>query len=170
MQSLFPSVATETLTLNLDLATYETFNRGRRRLAGSVFGLAGLFLIFPLSATAVSLLFGKSRSASHAPLSVASRDDERPESNEASAPSRPGRILVLMEGFVCALAGVLLLNFFVPLKFLHMYTGDYLASLLLIFGLLLLLLNRRRARSRFLIRLQTRNWPRRFSASPPFSQ
>jgi pimeloyl-ACP methyl ester carboxylesterase len=149
MQALFPSVAAETLTLNLDLATYETFSRGRRRLAGAVLGLAGLLLLFPLSATAVTWIFGKFRVASHAPSNGDSQDDSRSDSGAGWGVTRPGRILVLMEGFVCALFGVLLLNFFVPLKFLHMYTGDYLASLLLIFGLLLLLLNRLGARANF---------------------
>ena len=42
MRALFPNVATETLALNVDLATYETFNVGRRRLAGALLGLIGL--------------------------------------------------------------------------------------------------------------------------------
>ncbi len=53
MRALFPNVATETLALNVDLATYETFNFGRRRLAGAVLGLIGLVLLFPLAASAV---------------------------------------------------------------------------------------------------------------------
>ena len=51
--------------------------------------------------------------------------------------------LALAEAGVCALAAALLLKLFVPLAFLHLYTGDYLASALLIFGVLLLALNLR---------------------------
>ena len=49
--------------------------------------------------------------------------------------------LVLVEGAACALATVLLLAAFNPLLLLHLYTGDYLASLLFIWGVLLLALN-----------------------------
>jgi pimeloyl-ACP methyl ester carboxylesterase len=154
MQSLFPSVGAETLTLNLDLATYETFNRGRRRLAGSALGLIGLMLLFPLSATLASKIAGGYR----APVRTGSPDESGAESGaESSVESgeeRPGRLLVLLEGFICALFGVLLLNFFVPLKFLRIYTGDYLASLLLICGILLLILNRYRARKNLALDLR----------------
>lgn len=143
MQSLFPSVGAETITLNLDLATYETFNRGRRRLAGSSLGLIGLMLLFPLSAT----LAGKIAGGYGASNRTESPIESRAESSVESGKERPGRLLVLLEGFVCALFGVLLLNFFVPLRFLRIYTGDYLASLLLICGILLLILNRYRART-----------------------
>lgn len=149
MQALFPGVAAETLMLNLDLATYETFNRGRRRLAGAVLGLAGLLLIFPLCATVVIWIFGKFPLRSRDRSTEDSRADLGADEGADSRVTRPSRILVLIEGFVCALSAVLLLSFFIPLKFLHMYTGDYLASLLLFFGLLLLLLNRLQARSNF---------------------
>jgi pimeloyl-ACP methyl ester carboxylesterase len=129
MEALFPNIAPETLTLNLDLATYETFGRGRRRLAGAVLGLAGLLMFFPLCATMASRI---SRSLSCR--------------TEPQIPA-PSRALVLLEGAVCALAGVLMLTLFIPLKFLHMYTGDYLASLLLICGVLLLVFNRTNARA-----------------------
>jgi pimeloyl-ACP methyl ester carboxylesterase len=137
MQALFPSVAVETLTLNLDLATYETFGHGRRRLAGSVLGLIGLMLLFPLTATISVRIVSASYAASHVGSAA--------EPSGESAAARPSRVLVLLEGFACSLAAVLLLTLFIPLKFLHMYTGDYLASLLLICGVLLLVLNRRSA-------------------------
>ena len=133
MQALFPGVSAETLTLNLDLATYETFNRGRRRLAGAALGLIGLILLFPLAATIASRAFGKREK------------DPRTESPNESRADGPGPLLVLAEGFVCALFGVLVLSVFSPVKVLHMYTGDYLASLLLISGLLLLVFNRKAA-------------------------
>jgi pimeloyl-ACP methyl ester carboxylesterase len=142
MQSLFPGVGAETLTLNLDLATYETFNRGRRRLAGSTLGLVGLMLLFPLGATLVSKIAGGFRAPN------------RSESPVELGKESPGRMLVLLEGFVCALFSVLLLNFFVPLRFLRIYTGDYLASLLLICGILLLILNRYRARKNLALNLR----------------
>jgi hypothetical protein len=44
---------------------------------------------------------------------------------------------------------MLVLAFGVPLRFLHMYSGDYLASLLLIFGVVVLVLNRNAARENF---------------------
>ena len=121
MQALFPSVPPNTLALNLDLATYETFSRGRRRLAGAILGLIGLALLFPFALTIASKLAG-------------------PASDDLS-PARPSRALAAAEGAVGALVAVLILSLGVPLRFLHLYAGDYLASLLLIDGLFLLLLN-----------------------------
>jgi hypothetical protein len=60
-----------------------------------------------------------------------------------------GRAMILGQGIICALIGVLILTLFVPLKFLHIYSGDYLASLLLIWGALMLILNRANARAAF---------------------
>jgi pimeloyl-ACP methyl ester carboxylesterase len=57
MRALFPNVAIETLTLNIDLGTHETFNFGRRRRAGAVLGLVGLILLFPFAASVVVKLF-----------------------------------------------------------------------------------------------------------------
>jgi pimeloyl-ACP methyl ester carboxylesterase len=139
MQALFPTGSPKTLALNLDFATYETFNRGRRRLAGALLGLVGLVLLFPLSATIGCRIFAAS---SARPPAQSGADEE--QKSQKVAPSWP---LILLEGFVCALAGVLILTLFVPLRFLHIYTGDYLASLLLIWGVLLLLLNRNSARA-----------------------
>ena len=121
MQALFPSVPPNTLALNLDLATYETFSRGRRRLAGAILGLIGLALLFPFALTIASKLAG-------------------PASDDLS-PARPSRALAAAEGAVGALVAVLILSLGVPLRFLHLYAGDYLASLLLIDGLFLLALN-----------------------------
>jgi len=49
--------------------------------------------------------------------------------------------LLLAEGAVFALGDVLFLRAVVPLRFVRMYSGDYLASLLLIFGALLIVFN-----------------------------
>jgi pimeloyl-ACP methyl ester carboxylesterase len=122
MQTLFPDIPPETLALNLDLAPYATANRGRHRLAGAILGLIGILVLFPFSATLITSIIGRS----DAELSDA----------------HPPYALSLAEVAVAALAGVLLLTLGVPLKFLHMYTADYLLSLLLIVGLVLLILNR----------------------------
>jgi pimeloyl-ACP methyl ester carboxylesterase len=121
MQSLFPAIPAKTLEVNLALATYETFGHGRRRLAGDVLGLLGLLLLFPLGLAAASTLVR----ALQTDLAVV----------------QPRYPLVLVEGLACALAGMLVLILFTPLRFVHLYSGDYLASLLLIAGVLLLALN-----------------------------
>jgi pimeloyl-ACP methyl ester carboxylesterase len=132
MQALFPNVPPRTLALNLDLATYQTFSRGRRRLAGALLGLIGLALLFPLALTLASKLAGQ-----------ASKD---------STSARPSRALAAAEGAAGALAAALILSLGVPLRFLHLYAGDYLASLLLIDGLFLLALNWRAVRESWLPR------------------
>jgi alpha-beta hydrolase superfamily lysophospholipase len=121
MRALFPNIPTNTLALNLDLATYETFGNGRRRLAGGVFGLIGIVLLFPAAATLVAKFA--------APTQV------------ESPGTQPSAALLLTEGAACSMAAVLLLTVGVPLRFLHLYAGAYLTSLLLIVGILLLILN-----------------------------
>jgi alpha-beta hydrolase superfamily lysophospholipase len=121
MRALFPNIPVNTLALNLDLATYETFGSGRRRLAGSVFGLIGMLLLFPAAATLVAKLAGSAQ--------------------VESPGTRPSVTLLLTEGAACSMAAVLLLALGVPLHFLHIYAGAYLVSLLLIAGILLLILN-----------------------------
>jgi pimeloyl-ACP methyl ester carboxylesterase len=121
MQSLFPGVSPETTALNLDLATYETFGNGRRRLAGGALGFIGILLIFPLAVSLFAKIGG-------------------PTSPEAPglAPRVP---MLLAEVALCAMMALVLLGLGVPLKFLHLYTGAYLVSLLAIVGVLLLILN-----------------------------
>jgi pimeloyl-ACP methyl ester carboxylesterase len=131
MQTLFPNIAPETLALNLDLATYETYNQGRRRLAGAVIGFVGLLLLFPLAASLAAKIAAPPRAEAQAPH-----------------PSAP---LVLVEGIASAFGGVLLLMLGTPMKFLQMYTGGYLVSLLFIVGALFLLLNRKDAAASFSI-------------------
>ncbi|HXN71169.1 MAG TPA: alpha/beta fold hydrolase [Candidatus Acidoferrales bacterium] len=123
MQTLFPDISPETLALNLDLAPYATANRGRHRLAGAILGLIGILILFPFCATLVASL------------------STLPHGEPAE--TRPPYSLSLAEVAVAALGGVLLLAVGVPLRFLHMYTADYLLSLLLIVGLVLLILNRK---------------------------
>jgi pimeloyl-ACP methyl ester carboxylesterase len=132
MQALFPDIAADTLTLNLDLATYETFGKGRRRLAGGALGLLGILLLFPL-AVAGAAKFAAPSAATEAAGPAASQSE--------SPGNHPSTRLLLIETALCAMLGVLLLVLGVPLKFLHLYTGAYLASLLLVVGILLLIFN-----------------------------
>jgi pimeloyl-ACP methyl ester carboxylesterase len=132
MQALFPDIAADTLTLNLDLATYETFGQGRRRLAGGVLGFLGILLLFPL---VVSL------AAKFAAPALAIDASEAAASQIESPGNHPSTRLLLGETALCGMIGVLLLVLGVPLNFLHLYTGAYLASLLFIVGILLLVFN-----------------------------
>lgn len=129
MQTLFPNIPRETLALNADLATYETYNQGRRRLAGVGICLLGILLVFPLAATAAAQ-FARPR---------------QPESEAA----RPSVLLLLSEVAACSLLAVLLLRIGVPLKCFHMLTGDYLASVLVIVGIFLFFLNRKTSSHNF---------------------
>lgn len=131
MQALFPAISRETLALNLDLATYETYKQGRRRLAGAVIGFLGLLILFPLAASLAAKIAA-------------------PRLAETNVP-QPSAVLALVEGVVFGFAGVLILMLGTPLKFLHVYTGDYLVSLLLIVGVLFLLLNQQHAAACFSI-------------------
>ena len=121
MRTLFPNISSETIALNLDLATYETFGNGRRRLAGGALGFIGMLLIFPLAVSIFAKIGG------------------------ATYPEVPGltpRVpMLLAEAAICAMAGVLILTLGVPLKFVHLYSGAYLVSLLVIVGALLLICN-----------------------------
>jgi pimeloyl-ACP methyl ester carboxylesterase len=149
MRALFPDVATETLALNVDLATYETFKSGRRRLAGAVLGLIGLVLLFPLAASGVVQLFGQIFRTAGGRADSTQAHDRQNHPQIGLSNRVPGRVLILVEGIVSALVGVVVLILFVPLKFLHLYSGDYLASLLLLYGALMLILNRWAGRAAF---------------------
>jgi pimeloyl-ACP methyl ester carboxylesterase len=122
MQCLYPQIPPETLALDLDLAPYAVANRGRHRLAGSIIGLVGILILFPLCATLIASFSGR-------PYTEPGR-------------RRPLYALSLVETAVAALAGALLLSVGIPLTFLHMYSADYLLSLLLIVGAVLLILDR----------------------------
>ncbi len=160
MQALFPDIAADTLTLNLDLATYETFGKGRRRLAGGALGFLGILLLFPMV-----VALGAKLTVPSAVTDAA--NTASPVAAQIESPgNHPSTRLLLGETALCAMIGVLLLVVGVPLKFLHLYTGAYLASLLL---------DRRRPAAALQFRLrdgirvaaQSESSPsRRFSASP----
>ncbi len=95
-------------------------------LLGAVAGLGGLLLLFPLAATSLAKVLN-ARSAETEP-----------------ALARPS--VALLQWSVAALFSVGLLNYFVPLRLLHMLTGDYLASLLMLVGILVLLFRWRAAK------------------------
>jgi hypothetical protein len=107
---------------------YETQNinegasRAVRILAGSGLGLIGLGFLF--SAAIPFAGIGATNSVE-------------------SATALPSNWLLLAEQAVSALLAVLILALWIPLKFLHLYNGDYLASLLLLSSAFLLALNRR---------------------------
>jgi pimeloyl-ACP methyl ester carboxylesterase len=89
-------------------------------------GLAALLMMFP------------------AALGLATRAAEPlPRETVTMRPTRP---LALAEGAAFALVGVFVLALGVPLKFLHMYSGDHLVSLLAIFAVLMLVMNRKAAK------------------------
>jgi pimeloyl-ACP methyl ester carboxylesterase len=91
-------------------------------LTGSANGLIGILVLF--------LPF----------VAIAGRIGGTPR-EESPIASRPSYAPALAEVAACAVATALLLRLVVPLKFLHIYSGDYLASLLLIVGIALLALN-----------------------------
>ena len=97
-------------------------------LTGSASGLLGILVLF-LPCSAVAGRIGG------------------PPREESPAATPPSHALTLAEVAFCSLAGVLLLKLFVPLKFLHIYNGDYFVSLLLIVGAILLILNWRAVRA-----------------------
>ncbi len=135
MQALFPNIAADTLTLDLDLATYESFGKGRRRLAGGVLGFLGILLLFPMVVSVATKL-------AVPPAPTDTTNAASPAATPIESPgNHPSTRLLLGEAALCAMIGVLLLVVGVPLKFLHIYTGAYLASLLLVVGIMLLIIN-----------------------------
>ncbi|HKQ87039.1 MAG TPA: alpha/beta fold hydrolase, partial [Candidatus Acidoferrales bacterium] len=129
MQALVPQADPKTLALNLDLGTYGAFGRGRVRLAGAVFGLVGLAMMLPLCIAIAAKAGG-----------------EAPEPPEQTAPSR---WILLGEGMIGAMFGVLLLVKVNLLAFIHLYAGDYLASEALVMAVVLLFFNRAAIRNAF---------------------
>ena len=86
---------------------------------GALWGAIGLLLIYPL-------MFA---------LGIRFSGGKPEEENAARVPNAPSWKLVLFEGLVFGFAGVLLLTIFQPMKFVHLFTGGYLASLMLIVGI-----------------------------------
>jgi len=68
---------------------------------------------------------------------------------EAEAAHPPSRPRAAIETAVVSMLAVLLLRFWVPLRLLHLYEGDYLASFFLLVGLALLVLHPKLADARF---------------------
>ncbi len=94
---------------------------------GSVLGMLGLVLMFPLEASLLAAAFG----AGAAPDDTAS----------------VGAGDALVRWVVAALLSVCVLNYAVPLRPLHMLTGDYLASLLLLAAILVWILSPKAAKA-----------------------
>ena len=132
LQALVPQADPKTLALNLDLSTYETFGRGRMRMIGAAFGLLGIGLMLPLCVAVTS------RAAGAAAIT--------------SEGATPNLWLVLGEGMIGAMAGVLLLVKIKLLGFIHLYAGDYLASEAFVMAVVLLVFNRAEARKIFWLR------------------
>ena len=101
----------------------------RYRNLAPLTGLLGLLLLFPFSATAAATIVS-------------------PPFIDSSATGPPAP-LALVEGVACAMATVLVLTVWVPLSVVDLYTGAYLASALLIVGVLLLALNWKSAKQAF---------------------
>lgn len=110
---------------------------------GGLLGLLGLILVFPLAASSVANLFG---------LSPAKQPSQDAEALPADSASSAGRHLLLWA--VVALLAVAVLKFWVPLRSLHIMTGDYLVSFFTLIGLALILLQRNAARTELRFRLQ----------------
>ena len=126
MEALFPQADPKTLAPNLDLSTYGTFGRGRLRLAGAIFGLIGIGMLLPLAIA----IAGKAAGA---------------RQTSGSEPDLNGKRRIgvhLAQGAIAAMMAVLLLMIGMPLRFIHLYAGDYLASEALIFAVILLLFHR----------------------------
>jgi pimeloyl-ACP methyl ester carboxylesterase len=123
METLFPEKPAKSGALGTDL--------GQRALLGSWLGLAGLALLFPAGVVAAGTFVNSAQTE--------------------SVQDRPPYPLLIAEQAVFALIGILVLAEFVPLRFLHLYDGEYLASLLLISGALLLISNWRYARANLFV-------------------
>jgi pimeloyl-ACP methyl ester carboxylesterase len=98
--------------------------------AGGILGLVGLLMMFPLVASGVTFLWG----TDHKEI--------------ADAPPAGSRAAIA-RWVVAALVAVGVLNFWVPLRALRIYTGAYLGSFLLLVGVLLLMLLRRHVKTVF---------------------
>ena len=134
LQTLSPGVDSRTRALDRERATVDRLPSGGGRFSGAVMGLLGLALLFPAGATLAGSMAGPQGSALQA--------------------RRPGYRLAIAETAVCALAAVLILARVIPWRFVHLYDGDYLASLLGLSGTLLLVLNRKYAKENLCLDLR----------------
>lgn len=99
-------------------------------VAGGILGLVGLLMMFPLVVSGVTFLWG----TDHKEVADA------PPAEAGAAAAR---------WVVAALVVVGVLNFWVPLRALRIYTGAYLASFLLLVGVLLAMLLWRQVKAVF---------------------
>ena len=129
LEALLPALPRATQQSMANTARFAAYTRFAIAMEGSWAGLIGLLLVFPLVATTAAAFAGTPRIE--------------------SAGERPRAALVLLSGALGALAGVLILNWFLPLRFLRLFTGSYLASLLLIVGLVLAAVHWRSLRAAF---------------------
>jgi pimeloyl-ACP methyl ester carboxylesterase len=67
-----------------------------------------------------------------------------PPNRDVVTRNGPSLWLLLLQVFLCSVPVVFLLRYVHPLRFLHIFEGDYFAAFLLLLGILLLLLNRAR--------------------------
>jgi pimeloyl-ACP methyl ester carboxylesterase len=125
---LSPEVINKSIAWAIEAAAYPSGTRTEiltvaldSSIWGSLIGLVGIFLLFPSCATSVTHFAGPKRAEIDDPY--------------------PSRSLALAESAICALFGVLILTLGTPLRFLHLYAGDYWASFLFVTGGLFLVLN-----------------------------
>ncbi len=95
-------------------------------VVGGLLGLIGLLLIFPLAASGLALVFAV-------------------EKKDRAGVSLVGTGGALARWVAAALLAVGVLNFWVPLRALRIFSGDYLASFLMLAGTTLLALLREKA-------------------------
>ncbi len=109
----------------LNLRTVESQPLGSP-VIGSVLGLVGLTLLFPLAASPLTPL---------------------PRALESAVTPPPGFVRLIVLWVFAALFSVLVLHYWEPLRFLRIFTGAYLASFLLLVGALLLIFLRKREKA-----------------------
>lgn len=108
-------------------------------LFGGIIGLAGILL---LAGPFVRETLGMPRGAQDSTVTAASDAQDGAATSPAARVFRP-----LLEIAAISFLSVVLLRFWNPLAFVHMYNGGYFASFLLISGVALLLLRRRGLRA-----------------------
>ncbi len=94
-------------------------------LLGGVLGVVGLFCVFPLATSGITRAFGAQASGGR---------------GKPATVDGPRYLAVIVYWVFAALLSVGALAYYVPLKFVRMYSADYLASLMLLSSLPLLLL------------------------------
>ena len=108
LETLFPKIDPNT---RLEISATEIFSTGEAVVRGGYRPAGAGCFLFPAGATLSRNL--------------------RASRSEAGTETPPRYCAAIAEQAVCALAAVLILALVVPLRFLHLYDGDYLASLLL---------------------------------------